>query len=51
MYLIHYIVINVIEKNAPWLAAAKPLIVLVTFVIAALLTLPGIDQGAHAVAT
>jgi peptidoglycan/LPS O-acetylase OafA/YrhL len=36
MYLIHHIVINVIEKNAPRLATAKPLLVLVTFVIAAL---------------
>jgi peptidoglycan/LPS O-acetylase OafA/YrhL len=36
MYLIHYIVINLIEKNAPWLATAKPLLVLVAFVIAAL---------------
>jgi peptidoglycan/LPS O-acetylase OafA/YrhL len=36
MYLIHYIVVNVIEKNAPWLATAKPLLVLVTFVIATL---------------
>ena len=36
MYLIHHIVINFIEKNAPWLATAKPLLVLVTFVIAAL---------------
>jgi peptidoglycan/LPS O-acetylase OafA/YrhL len=34
MYLIHYIVINVVEKNASWLARAKPLLVLVTFVIA-----------------
>jgi peptidoglycan/LPS O-acetylase OafA/YrhL len=36
MYLIHYVVINVIEKNAAWLAAAKPLLVLVAFMIAAL---------------
>jgi peptidoglycan/LPS O-acetylase OafA/YrhL len=36
MYLIHYIVINVIEKNVPWLAASKPLLVLVTFAIATL---------------
>jgi peptidoglycan/LPS O-acetylase OafA/YrhL len=36
MYLIHYIVINLIEKNAPWLATTKPLLVLVAFVIAAL---------------
>ena len=36
MYLIHHIVINVIEKNAPRLAAAKPLLVLMTFVIATL---------------
>jgi peptidoglycan/LPS O-acetylase OafA/YrhL len=34
MYLIHHIVINAIEKNAPWLAIAKPLLVLVTFAIA-----------------
>jgi peptidoglycan/LPS O-acetylase OafA/YrhL len=36
IYLIHYIVVNVIEKNSPWLATFKPLLVLVTFVIAAL---------------
>jgi peptidoglycan/LPS O-acetylase OafA/YrhL len=36
IYLIHYIVINVIEKNAPWLATAKPLLVLLTFGIATL---------------
>jgi peptidoglycan/LPS O-acetylase OafA/YrhL len=36
MYLIHHIVINVIEKNEPQLAAAKPLLVLMTFVIATL---------------
>jgi peptidoglycan/LPS O-acetylase OafA/YrhL len=36
MYLIHHIVINVTEKNVPWLAAAKALLVLVTFVIAML---------------
>jgi peptidoglycan/LPS O-acetylase OafA/YrhL len=36
MYLIHHIIINVIEKNAPRLASAKPLFVLGTFVIAAL---------------
>ena len=36
MYLIHHIVINVLEKNAPWLAARKPLLLLVTFVIAML---------------
>ena len=36
MYLIHHVVINVIEKNAPWLAARKPLFVLATFVIATL---------------
>jgi peptidoglycan/LPS O-acetylase OafA/YrhL len=34
IYLIHYIVIKVIEKNAPWLATTKPLLVLITFVIA-----------------
>lgn len=34
VYLIHYIVVNVIEKNFPWLASVKPLLVLVTFVIA-----------------
>jgi peptidoglycan/LPS O-acetylase OafA/YrhL len=34
MYLIHYIVINVIEKNAPGLAAVKPLLVLMAFLIA-----------------
>jgi peptidoglycan/LPS O-acetylase OafA/YrhL len=36
MYLIHYVVIKAIEKNAPWLAAAKPLLVLMTFIIAML---------------
>ena len=36
MYLIHHIVINVIEKNAPRLATAKPLLVVVTFAIATL---------------
>lgn len=36
IYLIHYIVVNVIEKNLPWLATVKPLLVLVTFVIATL---------------
>jgi peptidoglycan/LPS O-acetylase OafA/YrhL len=36
MYLIHHVVINVIEKNAPWLATTKPLLVLVTFAIATL---------------
>jgi peptidoglycan/LPS O-acetylase OafA/YrhL len=36
MYLIHHIVIGVIERNAPWLATTKPLLVLVTFVIATL---------------
>ena len=36
MYLIHYVLINVIDKNAPWLATAKPLLLLVTFVIATL---------------
>jgi peptidoglycan/LPS O-acetylase OafA/YrhL len=36
IYLIHHIVINLIEKSAPWLATPKPLLVLVTFVIATL---------------
>jgi peptidoglycan/LPS O-acetylase OafA/YrhL len=36
MYLIHYIVINLVEKNVPWLATTKPLLVLITFVIATL---------------
>jgi peptidoglycan/LPS O-acetylase OafA/YrhL len=36
MYLIHHIVIHVIEKNAPWLATTRPLLVLVTFIIATL---------------
>ena len=36
IYLIHHIVINVTEKNAPWLAARRPLLVLVTFAIAIL---------------
>jgi peptidoglycan/LPS O-acetylase OafA/YrhL len=34
IYLIHYIVVNVIEKNLPWLASVKPLLVLTTFAIA-----------------
>jgi peptidoglycan/LPS O-acetylase OafA/YrhL len=36
MYLVHYIVIKLIEKNVPWLASVKPLFVLVTFVTATL---------------
>lgn len=36
IYLIHYIVVNVIEKNLPWLATVKPLLLVVTFVIATL---------------
>ena len=36
IYLIHYIVVNAIEKNLRWLATVKPLLVLVTFVIATL---------------
>lgn len=36
IYLIHYVVVNAIEKNVPWLASVKPLLVLVTFVISAL---------------
>src|SRR5262249_8489290 len=36
MYLIHHVVISVIEKNAPWLATTKPLLVLATFVISTL---------------
>jgi peptidoglycan/LPS O-acetylase OafA/YrhL len=36
MYLIHHVVINVIEKNAPQLAEIKPFLALVTFVVAAL---------------
>ena len=36
IYLIHYVVANVIEKNVPWLATVKPLFVLVTFVVATL---------------
>jgi peptidoglycan/LPS O-acetylase OafA/YrhL len=36
IYLIHYVVVNVIEKNLPWLATVKPLLVLVTFAIATL---------------
>jgi peptidoglycan/LPS O-acetylase OafA/YrhL len=36
MYLIHHIIINVIDKDAPWLATRKPLLVLATFVIATL---------------
>ena len=35
--IIHHIVINMkIEKHAPWLAIAKPLLVLMTFVITTL---------------
>jgi peptidoglycan/LPS O-acetylase OafA/YrhL len=36
MYLIHHILINVIEKNTPLLATAKPLLLPMTFVIAML---------------
>jgi peptidoglycan/LPS O-acetylase OafA/YrhL len=36
IYLIHYVVVNAIEKNVPWLATVKPILVLVTFVIATL---------------
>jgi peptidoglycan/LPS O-acetylase OafA/YrhL len=36
IYLIHYVVVNAIEKNVPWLATVKPLLVLVTFVVATL---------------
>ena len=36
IYLIHYVVVNVIERNLPWLATVKPLLVLVTFAIATL---------------
>jgi peptidoglycan/LPS O-acetylase OafA/YrhL len=36
MYLIHDIAINIIEKNTLWLTTAKPLLVLMTFVIATL---------------
>jgi peptidoglycan/LPS O-acetylase OafA/YrhL len=36
IYLMHYVVVNVIEKNVPWLASVKPLLVLVTFAIATL---------------
>jgi peptidoglycan/LPS O-acetylase OafA/YrhL len=36
IYLIHDIVIAVIVKNAPWLATTKPLLVLVTYLIATL---------------
>ncbi len=36
IYLIHYVVVNAIEKNVPWLATVKPLFVLVTFVVATL---------------
>jgi peptidoglycan/LPS O-acetylase OafA/YrhL len=34
IYLVHYIVVKVIEKNLPWLASVKPLLVLATFAIA-----------------
>lgn len=36
IYLIHYVVVNVIEKNLLWLATVKPLLMLVTFAIATL---------------
>jgi peptidoglycan/LPS O-acetylase OafA/YrhL len=36
MYLVHDIIINVIEKNAPRVVTAKPLLLLVTFAIAML---------------
>jgi peptidoglycan/LPS O-acetylase OafA/YrhL len=36
MYLIHQIVIYAIEKNAPWLATTRPVLVLVTFAFAML---------------
>jgi peptidoglycan/LPS O-acetylase OafA/YrhL len=36
IYLIHHIVVSVIEKNLPWLATVKPLLVLVTFAVATL---------------
>lgn len=36
IYLIHHIIVNVIEKNLPWLATVKPLLVLVTFAVATL---------------
>ena len=36
IYLIHHVVVNAIEKNVPWLATVKPLLVLVTFVVATL---------------
>jgi len=36
IYLIHYVVVNVIARNLPWLATVKPLLVLVTFAIATL---------------
>jgi peptidoglycan/LPS O-acetylase OafA/YrhL len=36
IYLIHYVVIELINKNTPWLATVKPLLVLVTFLVATL---------------
>jgi len=36
IYLIHHIVINVIEKDFPLVATVKPLLVLVTFAISTL---------------
>jgi peptidoglycan/LPS O-acetylase OafA/YrhL len=36
MYLIHHVVISYVDKNFPWLADRKPLLVLATFVSATL---------------
>lgn len=36
IYLIHYIVVNFLEKNFPWVVSVKPLLVLVTLAVATL---------------
>jgi peptidoglycan/LPS O-acetylase OafA/YrhL len=36
IYLIHYIVVSALEKNFPWLATVKPLLLLATFWLAVL---------------
>ena len=36
MYTVHHVIINFIEKNYPLLAEARPLFVLLVFLIAAL---------------
>ena len=36
MYLIHHVAVYFIERNLPWLAERKPLLLLTTFAIATL---------------